>query len=152
VAGNLEKDARRLEVEKNTGTRELVSHAVATSPALIRQQWGVTAMRWKGWATRRTTGRRRSPASLSFQPQSGKGGHGESPEWPPARGRWRSFTPRGYPLATSANPDCSSTNRDEGRRRWAELVFWSDRLLYHGIPHSDELTARFAELFTPIFV
>jgi hypothetical protein len=48
VAGNLEKDARWPEVEKNTGARELVSHAVATSPVLIRQQWGVTAMRWKG--------------------------------------------------------------------------------------------------------
>ena len=48
MAGNLEKDARRPEGEKNTGARELVSHAVATSPALIRQQWGVTATRWKG--------------------------------------------------------------------------------------------------------
>jgi hypothetical protein len=80
MAGNLEKDARRPEGEKNTGARELVSHVVATSPALIRQQWGVTAMWWKGLATRRMTGRQRSPASLSFQPQSGNGGHGESPE------------------------------------------------------------------------
>jgi hypothetical protein len=48
VAANLGDDTRRSEVEKITGARELVSHAVATSPALIRQQWGVTAMRWKG--------------------------------------------------------------------------------------------------------
>jgi hypothetical protein len=48
VAGNLEKDARRPEGEKNTGARELVSHAVATSLVLIRQQWGVTVTQWKG--------------------------------------------------------------------------------------------------------
>jgi hypothetical protein len=48
VAANFGRDARRSEVEKNTGARGLVSHAVATSPALIRQQWGVMATQWKG--------------------------------------------------------------------------------------------------------
>jgi hypothetical protein len=33
-----------------------------------------------------------------------------SPEWSPAHGRWRSFTPQGYPLAMSANRDAGDVN------------------------------------------
>jgi hypothetical protein len=35
---------RRPEVKRITGARESLSHVVASSPALIRQQWGFTAM------------------------------------------------------------------------------------------------------------
>jgi hypothetical protein len=59
VAGNLKKDARRSEVEEGTGARESVSTVVATSAALMRQRWGVTAMWWRGWDTRRKAGERR---------------------------------------------------------------------------------------------
>jgi hypothetical protein len=99
VAANFGRDARRSEVEKNTSARGLVSHAVATSPALIRQQWGVMATQWKGLATRRTAGRRRSSVSLSAQPlgrggSTGGGVTGVEPSSPAVK---IPLTPRRYP-------------------------------------------------------
>jgi hypothetical protein len=55
VARNLEKDARRSEVEEGTGLRESVANVVATSPATMGQSERVTATWCKGGATRRAT-------------------------------------------------------------------------------------------------
>jgi hypothetical protein len=55
VAGNLEKDARRSEVEEGTGARESVANIVATSPATMGRPQRVTATWCKGRATRRST-------------------------------------------------------------------------------------------------
>jgi hypothetical protein len=55
VAGNLEKDARRLEVEEGTGARESVANVVATSPAAMGRSQRVTTTWCKGGATRRAT-------------------------------------------------------------------------------------------------
>jgi hypothetical protein len=54
-----------------------------------------------------------SPASLSLQPQSRRGSHGESPEWPPAHRRRGSLTLRRYPSTPSANPGAGDTNHGE---------------------------------------
>jgi hypothetical protein len=42
-----------------------VFHDVAVTPVIDGKLEGVTAMRWRGWDTRRKAGRRLSPAFLS---------------------------------------------------------------------------------------
>jgi hypothetical protein len=133
VAANFGRDARRSEVEKNTSARGLVSHAVATSPALIRQQWGVMATQWKGLATRRTAGRRRSSVSLSAQPlgrggSTGGGGHRSGAQL-------TSGEDSPYPATLSVYLSTNLHAVDANRGRGSSVVRVTEtdavRLLYH---------------------
>jgi hypothetical protein len=147
VAGNLKKDARRSEVEEGTGARESVSTVVATSAALMRQRWGVTAMWWRGWDTRRKAGERRFTGEhiSSSRRVEGKSAGGGSPEWSPAHRRRRFPPPRCYPLVSSANPGGGSTNPCAGRSPAMRIQRWQSdpyRTLYHGTASSERLTEQ----------
>jgi hypothetical protein len=81
--------------------------------------------RWRGGKAEPRGARPRgggSPASLSLQPQSRRGSHSESPEWPPAHRRRRFFYPWGYPSTSSGSSDSDSTNH--GGESSAARSFW----------------------------
>ena len=128
MAGNFNGDAWRSEIRKNRG-------AVDSCP----QSWRAHRQWFDGCQEPRRRGGKQSHAAqgreaavtgeaIRASRKAEEEDDGESPEWRPAHGRWRSFTPQGYPLATSANPDGGSTNLRVGGVAGSEqamLAVWS---------------------------
>jgi hypothetical protein len=128
--------------------RDFVSTTVAGSPAMMRQQWGVTAMRQRCPDTWRKAERRRSPAGLSAQAARQRRSIGGSPECRPAH----AFTERSYLVTGDVNRNGGSMNLSEDQSsavrdcRAGGLI--SLVALYHGELYSDSLTVKFGAQFS----
>jgi hypothetical protein len=93
-----------------------VFSVVAVIPVVDGKLEGVTAMRWRGWDTRRKAGKRRFTGELigSSRRVEGKSGGGHRSGVQLTDGE-DSLSPRCYPLVSSANPGGGSTNPCAGR-------------------------------------